>query len=89
MKLDKKNNSKSLIDSMNELCGGCRHKPKFHGHCNICPERADEAMTAEKLKNGQKTVKKSSFFAVVFWKNNWDFVTLTDTTHTSFNSLDS
>ena len=52
MKSDKKNDSQSLIDSMNELCGGCRHKPKFHGHRNICPERADEAMTAEKLKNG-------------------------------------
>ena len=38
MKSDKKNNSQSLIDSMNELCGGCRHKPKFHGCCDICPE---------------------------------------------------
>ena len=38
MKMDKKNNSKNLINSVNELCGGCRHKPKFHRHCNICPE---------------------------------------------------
>ena len=54
MKLDKKNDSQCLIGSMNELCVGCRHKPKFHRHCDVCPERADEAMTAEKLK----TVKK-------------------------------
>ena len=38
MKTDKKNDSKNLVNSVNELCGGCRHKPEFHGHCDICPE---------------------------------------------------
>ena len=52
MKLDCKNNSKLLINSLNELYGGCRHNPKFHRYCNICPESADEAIAAEKLKNG-------------------------------------
>ena len=46
MKIDKKDNSKNFINSMNKLHGGCRHKTKFHGHCDIFPERVDEAMTA-------------------------------------------
>ena len=52
MKLDRKNNSKLLINSLNKLYGGCRHNPKFHRYCNICPKSADEAIAAEKLKNG-------------------------------------
>ena len=54
MKLDEKNNAKFLIDSLNELCGGCRHLPRFHGFCNVCPQSADEAIATEKLKNGSK-----------------------------------
>ena len=50
-KLDKKNNTNFLINSLNELCGGCRHIPRFHRFCHICPKRADEAK-AEKLENG-------------------------------------
>lgn len=69
MQLDQKNNSKLFINSLNELYGGCRHSPKFHGYCNICPESADEAIAAEKLKNGQ--IQKSLFFTVAFWKNNY------------------
>ena len=53
MKLDKKNKTKLLINSLNELYGGCRHNPKFHRYCNICPkQRADDAIAAEKLENG-------------------------------------
>ena len=51
MKLDKKNQSNLLVNSPNELHGGCRHNPKFHGFCCICPQSADEAIAAEKLKN--------------------------------------
>ena len=51
MKLDKKNNTNFLINTLNELCGGCRHIPRFHRFCHICPKRADEAK-AEKLENG-------------------------------------
>ena len=51
MRNDKKNNTNFLINSLNELCGGCRHIPRFHRFCNICPESADEAK-AEKLRNG-------------------------------------
>ena len=51
MKSDKKNNTNFLINSLNELYGGCRHIPRFHGFCYICPRSADEAKT-EKLKNG-------------------------------------
>ena len=53
MKLDKKNKTKLLINSLNELYGGCRHNPKFHKYCNICPkQRTDDAIAAEKLENG-------------------------------------
>ena len=52
MKEDKKNGSNLLINSLNELYGGCRHNPKFHRYCHICPDSADEAIAAEKLKNG-------------------------------------
>ena len=52
MKLDKKNKSNFLIDSLNELCGGCRHNPKFHGHCHICTQSADEAIATEKVDDG-------------------------------------
>ena len=52
MKEDKKNGSNPLINSLNELCGGCRHNPKFHRFCCVCPDSADEAIAAEKLKNG-------------------------------------
>ena len=51
MKLNKKNNTNFLINTLNELYGGCRHVPKFHRFCHICPKRADEAK-AEKLENG-------------------------------------
>ena len=37
MKVDKKNQSNPLINSSNELHGGCRHNPKFHRFCCICP----------------------------------------------------
>ena len=52
MKEDKKNGSDLLINSLNELHGGCRHNPKFHRFCYVCPESADEAIAAEKLKDG-------------------------------------
>ena len=40
MKKDKKNNTNFLINTLNELYGGCRHVPKFHRFCHICPKRA-------------------------------------------------
>ena len=52
MKLDKKNQCKFLINSLNELHGGCGHNPKFHRHCHICPQSADEAFAAEKVDDG-------------------------------------
>ena len=53
VKLDKKNKTKLLINSLNELHGRCRHNPKFHGYCNICPkQRTDDAIAAEKLDDG-------------------------------------
>ena len=48
--------------------GGCRHKPKFHRHCDICPECADEAMTAEKLENSWKKRKKFVFHCCILEK---------------------
>ena len=45
-KSNKKNNANFLINSSNELCGGCGHIPRFHGFCNVCPQSADEAITA-------------------------------------------
>ena len=38
IKEDKKNGTNLLINSLNELYGGCRHNPKFHRYCHICPE---------------------------------------------------
>ena len=52
MKLNKKNNANLLINSLNEICGGCGHIPRFHRFCHICPQSADEAVNAEKLKDG-------------------------------------
>ena len=47
MKLNEKNNTDFLINSSNELCGGCRHLPSFHGFCDTCHQSADEAIAAE------------------------------------------
>ena len=52
MKHEKANNTNFLINSSNELHGGCRHNPKFHRFCYVCPKSADEAIAAEKLENG-------------------------------------
>ena len=52
MKHEKVNNTNFLINSSNELYGGCRHNPKFHRFCYVCPKSADEAIAAEKLENG-------------------------------------
>ena len=52
MKLDCKNNSNFLINSLNELQVGCRHNLKFHEYCHICPQSADEAIAAEKVEDG-------------------------------------
>ena len=51
IKLNKKNNTNFLINSLNEIYGGCRHNPKFHRICNICPQSADDAVNAEKVEN--------------------------------------
>ncbi len=50
MKKEKQNNTNYLINSLNELYGACRHNPKFHRYCSICPPSADDAINAEKVE---------------------------------------
>ena len=89
MKLNKKNKTNFLVNSSNELCGGCRHNPRCHRFCAVCPQNADEAIAAEKLKDSQKTSSvvprndKQVCFSAFFWKNNQNLVTPMDTTFTS------
>ena len=49
MKKDEEDKTNFLINSLNEVCGACRHNPKFHGCCTIAPKSADEAIEQKKL----------------------------------------
>ena len=49
MKKDKEDKTNFLINSLNEVCGACRHNPKFHRYCTITPKSADEAIEQKKL----------------------------------------
>ena len=37
-----------LINSCNEICGACRHKPRFHRYPNTDPKSTDEAPKRDK-----------------------------------------
>ena len=46
LKLDKKMNSKNLINSNNEIYGACRHKPRFHRYALLQKASTDEGLTS-------------------------------------------
>ena len=56
---DKTAKTKSRINSSNELCGACRHKPDFHRYQIFQPVSTDEELFRNSEKSNLETVTQS------------------------------